>query len=227
MKGILGKIAPKALTFDCYGTLVDWEAGIKKTLTHLLLGKGSRVDVNSVFRTREDIEFDLIQADYKPYRDVLALSLKEAFDRFGVPYNGRDGEELAHSVPSWPVFEETKPSLLKLASKHKLGIISNIDNDIIAKTRDRIGVKFDLIVTAQDARAYKPSIRPFQLALERLEIEPSDILHISSGFRYDIPPAHQLGFRTAWINRKRERQPSGAGADQEFPSLAELAAFLT
>ncbi len=213
---------PKATTFDCYGTLVDWETGIKSSLRAILLGKGVRADLNALYRAREDIEFDLIQGEYQSYRDILSLSLKRAFSALSIPFSRLDGERLVESVPSWPVYAETKPALERLSSTSKLVIISNVDNDIIAKTRDRIGVKFDFIVTAQDAGAYKPSITPFQLALEKLKLKPNEILHVSSGFKYDIPPARQLGFRTAWVNRKREEPPNELEPDVEFENLAEL-----
>jgi len=214
------------LTFDCYGTLIDWELGIKTTLTTILRDKGISSSVEELFRAREDLEFELIQSEYRSYREILSLSLKEAFVQFHIPYGNRDGERLAESLPKWPVFPETVPSLIRLGRVCKLCIISNIDRDLIARTKDRIGVRFDVTVTAQDARAYKPSIRPFQLALEKLSVKPQQVLHVSSGFRYDIPPAHQLGIKTAWINRKRERAPVGFSTDYEFNNLADLAAWL-
>ena len=210
-----------AITFDCYGTLVDWEMGISAYLTRLLKEKRVLVDVSEILRAREDIEFEMIQATYKPYREILALSLKEAFYRLSIPYGDQDGEQLAESVPDWPPFAETKTALEKLCESASLAIISNIDNDIIKKTRERLGVKFQVVVTAQDAKAYKPNTAPFDLALRRLNCKPKDTLHVSSGFKYDIPPARKLGFRTAWINRKQEK--AKGQVDYEFPSLTELA----
>jgi len=214
------------LTFDCYGTLVDWESGIKSTIRTILDDKGINGNIEELYKTREDLEFELIQSEYRRYREILALSLKETFVQFHLPYSNRDGERLAESVSDWPLFPDTVTSLARLGRMRKLCIISNIDKDIIAKTKDRIGVRFDVTVTAQDARSYKPSIRPFQVALERLKASPSEVLHVSSGFRYDIPPAHQLGFNTAWVNRKHEKAPVGFSADYEFSSLADLATFL-
>jgi len=217
---------PSVISFDCYGTLVDWEAGITTFLTQTLKDKGVSADVNAVLRAREDTEFDLIQGAYRSYRDILSLSLKEAFYRFGIPYSDADGERLAESIANWPLFTETIPALGKLVRKSKLVIISNIDNDIIEKTRSSIGLKFLLTVIAQDGQAYKLSIKPFELALEKLGGKPGDFLHVSSGFRYDIPPAHKLGLRTAWINRKHEDKPKGQHVDHEFESLAQLAEFV-
>lgn len=217
---------PSVISFDCYGTLVDWEAGITSFLTQTFKDKGVLADVSGVLKAREDIEFELIQGAYRSYSDILSLSLKDAFYRFGIQYSDVDGKRLAESVPNWPVFTETRPALEKLAKKSRLVIISNIDNDIIEKTRNNIGAKFRLTVTAQDAQAYKPSIKPFELAQRKLGCKPADFLHVSSGFRYDIPPAHKLGFRTAWINRKHEEKPKGHQVDHEFESLTQLAEFV-
>lgn len=132
----------------------------------------------------------------------------------------------SESVPDWPIFPDTKTTLAQLRRMSKLCIISNIDKDIIAKTKDKIGVRFDVTVTAQEARSYKPSIRPFQLALEKLKVRSSEVLHVSSGFRYDIPPAQQLGLKTVWVNRKHEKAPIGFSADYELSNLADLVDFL-
>ena len=217
---------PTAVTFDCYGTLVDWESGISSFLEQLFREKRVNVDVIEVVKARENLDFELVQGPYRSYREVLGLSLRSAFPQFQIEYNEDDGKRLAESVPDWPVFEETRRALERLGRKCKLAIISNIDTDIIEKTKLKIGVPFDLIVTAQQTRAYKPSVKPFELALQKLACKPQDVLHVSSGFRYDIPPASKLGLRTAWVNRKQETKPAGLQADHEFRSLTELAAFV-
>lgn len=217
---------PSAVTFDCYGTLVDWEAGISDFLERTFREKRIKANLSEVLRVREDLDFELVQGPYRSYREILHLSLKEAFNRFGIEYNESDGRQLADSVSEWPVFEETKPALDRLAKRCRLAIISNIDSDIIEKTKNKIGVKFNLIVTAQEARAYKPGTKPFELALQKLGCMPQEVLHVSSGFRYDMPPASKLGFRTAWVNRKHEKKPSGVQVDHEFENLTELAQFV-
>ena len=205
---------------------MDWESGISAFLGQVFSEKGVSVDLIEVLRAREDIEFELIQGAYRSYRDILSLSLKEAFYRFSIQYSDRDGEQLAESISKWPVFKETRPALERLAEKSGLVIISNIDNDIIEKTRSILGVNFRLTVTAQDSRAYKPSIKPFEFAVRKLHCKPGEILHVSSGFRYDMPPARELGFKTAWINRKHEKKPRGHQVDYEFESLNKLAEFV-
>ena len=177
-----------------------------------------------MFKAREDIEFEMIQARYRSYAEILSQSLKETFQQFSIPYSKGDGERLAESVPTWLPFAETKPALETLGKKYELTIISNIDNNIIEKTKAKLGVRFHLTITAQDAAAYKPSIRPFQIALQKLGCKAEGVLHVSSGFRYDIPPAHQLGFKTAWVNRKQETIPEySSPPDYEFRNLTQLA----
>ncbi len=205
---------------------MDWEGGITSFLNGVLREKVSNVNVAELVRVREDLDFELVQDTYHSYKEILHLSLKETFNQFAIPYANRDGERLAESVPTWPIFKDTKPALDRMAQIANLAIISNIDNDIIERTKSRLGVKFHLTVTAQDVGAYKPGIRPFQVALQKLGCNAGEVLHVSSGFRYDIQPARQLGFRTVWINRKHEKKPIGSEVDYEFGNLAELADFV-
>ena len=216
----------KAITFDCYGTLVDWEAGITSFLAEILREKRTTANIPEVVRVREDIDFEMVQGPYRTYKEILRLSLKETFNRFQVNYIDEDGERLVQSVPTWPVFNETQSALGRLSRKSRLAIISNIDKDIIEKTKMKIGIEFAATITAQEAGAYKPTLRPFQAALKKLALKPENILHVSSGFRYDIPPARRLGFRTAWINRKSEPAPTHERANHEFRNLTDLADFV-
>jgi 2-haloalkanoic acid dehalogenase type II len=215
-----------AITFDCYGTLVDWEAGVTDFLTGILGEKGIRASIADVVRAREDIDFEMVQGVYRSYKGILRLSLKETFGRFQIPYMDSDGDRFVESVPNWPVFKETRPALERLSKKCRLAIISNIDKDVIEKTKTNIGIRFALTVTAQEARAYKPTVKPFEIAVKKLGCKPGDILHVSSGFRYDIPPARKLGFRTGWVNRKSEERQAKERADHEFRNLIELADFV-
>lgn len=206
--------------------MVDWQAGISDFFTEILREKGATANIPDLVRVREDIDFKMVQGPYRPYKEILRLSLKETFHQFQVGYNDQDGDKLVQSVPTWPVFKETRISLERLARNHLLGIISNIDKDIIEKTKANLGGQFAITITAEEARAYKPAPTPFQIAVKKLSTEPSNILHVSSGFRYDIPPAHRLGFKTAWVNRKSEPVAPSERADYEFRNLSELADFV-
>lgn len=216
----------KAIAFDCYGTLVDWEAGITSFLTEVLREKGASVSIPELVKVREDIDFEMVQGPYESYKKILHSSLKETFHRFQINYAERDGDRFVQSVPTWPVFKETRRALERLGRNRQLAIISNIDNDIIEKTKANIGIDFAVTVTAQQAASYKPTLKPFQMALKKLDAKPGGVLHVSSGFRYDIPPARKLGIRTAWVNRKSEQAPRSERADYEFKDLTELADFV-
>jgi 2-haloacid dehalogenase len=215
-----------AITFDCYGTLVDWEAGISGFMADVLREKGATVNIPELVRIRENIDFRMVQGPYRPYKEILRESLKETFHQFQVGYKDQDGDRLVESVPTWPIFKETRIALERLGLKHPLGIISNIDKDIIEKTKANIGSQFAITVTAEEAGAYKPTPAPFQIALKKLGTKPTNILHVSSGFRYDIPPARRLGFKTVWVNRKSEPITPGERVDYEFRNLSELADFV-
>ena len=218
-------------TFDCYGTLVDWEGGLGAFLYDLALRSGDPApEPGSALRERwEAIQFDLIRGEYRPYREVLALSLRRWMDERGYPWSAGEGEAIVRSMRSWQPFPDTRPAL---RSAHEAGlrlvIVSNTDRDIIEHTLHHLQLPFDEVVTAEDCGAYKPSPVPFERALERIGEPPERVLHVAFGFKYDIGPAAELGFRTAWVNRHAEEAPAGpARPDLEWRDLwglAELAA---
>jgi 2-haloacid dehalogenase len=223
-----------ALTFDCYGTLVDWETGILATLKQLLARHGVQPPGDSdLLSMYAQIEARQEEGEYQPYRDVLACVLISIASQCGItnlPEHEQD--ELAESLPRWPPFPDTAPFLRRAASTYKLCICSNIDDDLFEGTRRALGVPIDFVVTAQRCRSYKPNPRHFQLALELLQLPPDRILHIAESRRHDIEPAKKLGFQTAWVNRHKARPgPSASGhadatPDLEVASLTELGALL-
>lgn len=223
-----------ALTFDCYGTLVDWETGILATLKQVLSRHDAQPPGDSdLLSMYAQIEARQEEGDYQPYRDVLACVLISIASRCGVsdlPEHEQD--ELAESLPRWPVFPDTAPFLRRAAGTYKLCVCSNIDEDLFEGTRKALGAPIDLVVTAERCRSYKPNPRHFQLALELLALPPHRVLHIAESRRHDIAPAKALGLRTAWVNRHKHRPgPSASGEgdatpDVEVASLDELAALL-
>jgi 2-haloacid dehalogenase len=217
---------PRVLSFDCYGTLVEWEAGLREVFAEILARKGEQTLNISPERFRErweDLQFQLIQGPYQPYRDILKRSLAQTLAAFDLPYEPLDGEALVAAMPTWGPFPEVPAALDWMRGGFKLAIITNTDNDIISQTVERIGVHFDSITTAMDAGAYKPSPKPFRLALERVAVDPADVLHIAFGFDYDIAPAQQLGCRTLWLNRKREPHAGTIVPDYTAENLGEIA----
>jgi 2-haloacid dehalogenase len=210
-------------TFDCYGTLIDWEGGIGSFLYDIALRNEDAPPPGAELRERwETIQFEVIRGDYRPYKEVLTESLRLWADERGY---GLDGDDLVRAMRSWQPFTDTTPALrLVQEAGIKLVPISNTDHDILDHSERHMRLKFDDRVTAQDCKAYKPRDTVFEQALERLGVEPARILHVAFGFKYDIAPAKRAGMQTAWINRHVEPLPSATDEpDYEWRDLWGLA----
>jgi 2-haloacid dehalogenase len=199
---------PKAITFDCYGTLIDWESAIQEFFAESLDSKGyGNVDPRTLQTEWEEIQFHYIQEQYRPYRQVLRDTLRIVFKNYSIPSNDEEADEFADSMGYWKPFPDTRDAILELQKLVKVVLITNTDDAIIAETERTIGVKFDEIITAEQAGAYKPSHKGFLLARERLGLHVSEIWHAGFGFKYDIVPATELGYTTVWVNRQGEVRP--------------------
>ncbi len=195
---------PKAMTFDCYGTLIDWESGIQQFFAQRLAAHHLEgLDPRALQHKWEEIQFVAIQQPYRPYRQVLHETMRMTLESWQIPYAEQD----ATAMGSWPPFPDTHQALLELQKLTKTVLITNTDDEIIAQTERTIGVKFDDIITAQQAGAYKPSHKGFLLARQRLDLPVSEIWHAAFGFNYDIVPATELGYTTVWVNRQGEARP--------------------
>lgn len=217
------------VTFDCYGTLIDWDAGIGGFLYSYALAFGEEAPPpGSVLRTEwESIQFELVQQPYRPYSEILFDSLEHFCRNRGYPYTPANGRALVDSMRSWQPFHDTKPTLKRLReSGLRTAIISNTDHAIIAHSLNQMRIEFDEVITAEDCQAYKPSDSVFEQALERLQTTPDRILHTAFGFKYDIGPAKKIGCQTAWINRNGEPRPGDIEPDHDWPTLWDLADFL-
>jgi 2-haloacid dehalogenase len=200
---------PKAMTFDCYGTLIDWESEITRFFAGIITARHTAgVDPRALQRHWEEVQFAFID-QYRPYRQVLRETMSVACADFGLPYTEEDAQAFADSMGRWLPFPDTAESLQAL---QKLGIkvvlITNTDDDIIAETQPLLGIWPDDIITAQQAGAYKPHHEGFHLARQRLGLAVEDIWHTGFGFKYDIVPAAELGYTTVWMNRQGEARPS-------------------
>jgi 2-haloacid dehalogenase len=216
----------KAATFDCYGTLIDWEAGLAAFLYDLARRCGEdEPPPGDELRARwEEIQFELIGGSFRSYRDVLSHSLRAWSGERGHRWNDREGHALEVSMQCWQPFRDTIPALKAAkAAGLKLAIISNSDQAIMEHTlRQLPGLEFERVVLSEEVRAYKPDQPPFTRALDDLELHPSEILHVAFGFKYDIGTAKKLGFQTAWVNRHREERPKGVDPDHEWTDLWPL-----
>jgi 2-haloacid dehalogenase len=222
------------LTFDCYGTLINWEDGILRCLHTLLAehGKGTGTDDATILKLYGDFEAIAEMGEFRSYRQVLKSVVTHFGEEFGFVPTNRQAESLAESLKSWKPWPDTVDALKKLNKRFRLAIISNVDNDLFAATRPQLEVEFSQVITAQQAQAYKPSLKIFNLALSRVPTPADRILHVGQSIYHDVLPAHSLGIATVWVNRPSAR--GGVGAvkaaegqpDLEVQSLAELAAVL-
>lgn len=226
----------QAITFDCYGTLIDWEKGVLKALRPMLAVHGQAPGDAEIVRLYAEFEAEE-ERDYKPYRDVLMNVVDRFAHHFEFEAEDRERERLPESVARWEAFADTPKALAALASRYRLVICSNIDDDLFQATHAKLtsGVAaFERIVTAQYCRSYKPDPRHFRVALALLGLAPNQVLHVAQSIYHDIVPAGQLGMRTAWVNRPsalegRGMTPEAEGghtSDVTVRTVAELAARL-
>lgn len=208
------------ITFDCYGTLVDWESGIRGTLQRQL---------QSVGREWEDRFFELYvereawheSAAYRPYRELLAAAEADVLTAAGV--NPLPEPALADSLPNWKPFADTLQGLERLKEKYRLGVLSNIDRDLFAATARHLRVKFDLIITAEDVRYYKPGPAHFNRMLEQTGLSKSQVLHAAQSLYHDIGVCNKLNIPCVWINRRGEENTRSVRPIAEFPDLISFA----
>jgi 2-haloalkanoic acid dehalogenase type II len=212
-------------TFDCYGTLIDWEGGVGSFLYELARRHEQDPPPGRELRERwEALQFDLIQGEWRSYREVLADSLAAWAGERGYRIDEHDGEQLARSMESWQPFPDTVPALRAARDAGlRLWIISNTDRAIMGHSLRHLEVEFDGVTVAEDCHTYKPSTVPFEQALGEIELPPDQILHVAFGFKYDIGPAQQMGLQTAWVNRKQETAPGPERADHMWKDLWPLA----
>jgi 2-haloacid dehalogenase len=220
------------LTFDCYGTLIDWETGILKALKSVLQEVGRPAADNGILNIYADIEAGLEADEYRSYKETLRNIISELGERMDFKPNPAQREYLVKSLPDWPVFYDTVASLRAFKKKYKLAVISNIDNDLFEQTAKKLDVPFDWVITAEQVGSYKPSLKNFEYAFEKICVPRDKILHVAQSIYHDIVPASKLGLATVWVNRRKGRQGFGATKlahgepDLEVPDLATLVAMM-
>lgn len=210
------------ITFDCYGTLIDWESGIADAFLDAASENGIVLDRAAVLSAYAAVERRVQQEEYRRYRDVLDEAAARVCHGLGWSIDYERAVFLAESLPRWRPFPDTNPALERLrAAGCRLGILSNIDDDLLAATRKHFTVDFDLIVTAEQVRSYKPYHAHFTTARDR--IGKARWLHAAQSNLHDIVPANALGIPTAWINRKSMTALPGGVPAKELANLTELA----
>ena len=223
----------EALTFDCYGTLIDWEAGLTAAFRTVLDAHGIVADGEDLLNRYARHEAAAEAGPYRRYRDVLAAGLRGVAGELGFEPTPDELEVFGGSVADWPAFPDSAAALARLQERYRLGVITNCDDDLFAASNRRLGIEFDWIVTAQQVGAYKPNEASFHAAFERLGLPRERILHVAQSLFHDHVPAKRLGLSTVWIDRRRGRPGSGATPpadatpDAMYPDMASFAAAAT
>jgi 2-haloacid dehalogenase len=222
----------RVLTFDCYGTLIDWESGLLGALRPILDRYRVRFNDERVLEMHGRVESEAQRGEYRTYREILACVVEVMGRELGFAPAPDEIASLADSIPGWTPFPDTVEALQKLKRRFKLGIISNIDDDLIAASIRHLDVEFDWVVTAQQVRSYKPSPNNFERATERIGFPQDAIVHVAQSLFHDVVPAMEIGLATVWVNRRRGRPgfgatpPAEARPDLEVPDLAALVTLI-
>jgi len=206
-------------TFDCYGTLVDWNGGIRAELEKLF--GSSRAD-ELLVRYHELEPKIQVARPGASYREVLTVALERLASDTGLTLPEGEASVLAHSLPSWPVFEDVRPGLAETRARGwRLGILSNTDRDLIDASIDALGVPFETAIVAGEIASYKPAHRHWEVFYEQTGADPSGHVHVAQSLFHDIAPAAELGIPSIWINRLGE--PEDARPARTLPGVAHLA----
>jgi 2-haloacid dehalogenase len=219
----------EVVSFDCYGTLIDWESGILEALASFRSQYRDRATDDGLLEQYASLESVMESGEYIPYRDVLRGVMRGFARRFSVPEERLDPDLLLDSLPRWRPFPDTVESLRRLKERYKLAVISNTDDDLFAQTARSLEVPFDFVVTAQQVGAYKPSPKNFTHALQVFGIPKERLLHAAQSRFHDVAPARSLGIATVWVNRRLGKPGQGATTssdavpDLEVPDLRTLA----
>jgi len=223
----------EALTFDCYGTLIEWEAGLTAAFRTVLDAHRIEADGEDVLTRYARHESAAEAGPYRRYRDVLATGLRGVAGELGFEPTPAELEAFGGSVADWPAFPDSAAALARLQQRYRLGVITNCDDDLFAASNPRLGVDFDWVVTAQQVGAYKPNEAGFLAAFERIGLPRERILHVAQSLFHDHVPAKRLGLSTVWIDRRRGQAGSGATPpadatpDATYPDMASFAAAAT
>jgi 2-haloacid dehalogenase len=223
----------KVLTFDCYGTLIDWESGILAALKPFLSKKGYNLDDDNILQVFAKFEAEIQVGEYLNYREVLKRVLEKFGEHFNFTLAAEELYALADSIKDWLPFPDTVEALKALKQKYKLAIISNVDDNLFAFSAQHLEVEFDWIITAEQVKSYKPALNNFTVAIERINLPREQILHVACSIYHDIVPAKSLGISTVWVNRRAGKEGVGANlpvvaqADLEVPDLQTLAILST
>jgi 2-haloacid dehalogenase len=221
----------KVLTFDCYGTMIDWETGIFSALRPILVAHQKTIADSALLELYGELEAAAEQPPFQSYREVLQSVVLGLGERLGFMPTAAEARSLPESLARWQPFSDTVEALRILKTRYQLAVISNIDDDLFAATLPKLEVAFDHVITAQQARCFKPGMKIFEMAEKRIGVPRQEWLHVGQSVYHDVIPAKLLGIASVWVNRASPRTGAGAAKsavatpDLEVPNLGTLAEF--
>ena len=219
----------EVLTFDCYGTLIDWENGILRALRPIMQAHKTRATDNELLEAYAAAESKAESGEFMPYRRILEQVVRDLAAKFSFNASPQEQQSLPESLKAWQPFPDTVDALRRLHRRYKLAIIANTDDDLFGHTAKLLEVPFDFVTTALEVSSYKPSFNNFQRALEKMKISKDRILHVAQSLHHDIEPTRALGIHSVWVNRRHGKPGAGATVsssakpDLEVPDLKTLA----
>jgi 2-haloacid dehalogenase len=226
----------EVVSFDCYGTLIDWESGIISGLRPVLANHQIDVTDDEILdlhaQTEHRLQSSSTKGNYIKYREVLRKEVLEAGKRWGFEPEPPEVDALADSLRGWEPFPDTVEALWALKRRYRLAIISNVDDGLFALTACHLEVEFDWIITAEQAGTYKPSTNNFEVAIGRMGVGRERVLHAAESLFHDVLPAKEMGLSTVWVHRRTGKEgfgatpPADAEPDLEVPDLKTLASRL-
>jgi 2-haloacid dehalogenase len=215
------------LTFDCYGTIVDWDAGILAALRPILDAHGARLDDRAALDAYARHEAAVEAGPFRRYRDVLAQALRDVAAELHIAPDDAQVAAFAGSVGAWPLFDDSADALTRLAARYRLGVITNCDDDLFAATQAKLPITFDWVFTAQQIGSYKPDAANFAYAFERIDVPRERILHVAQSLHHDHVTARAIDLPSVWVDRRAQGPQAaravGAAPDLVVGDLATLA----
>jgi len=219
-----GAFEVQAISFDCYGTLIDWDGGIDRAFADLASLEGA--DPVRLAVDRAEMEQDVQRGSYRPYGEVLRRTLRAAARKQNLEPTAAELAAFAASIQGWPPFPDSHDALLLLAERYQLVLLSNVETHVLEKSIALLDAPFAACVTAEEVRSYKPRPAHFQEGLARLDLDANQVVHVAGSLYHDIRPASALGWRTVWVNRLDEPLPADVTPDLVVPDMASAAAAL-
>ena len=217
----------RALTFDCYGTIIDWDGGIRRALRAVPgLAGCDEGELERFLVDRERVEAELEVGPFHPYGRILRMSLQRTAELHGRTVSDAEAADFAAGMDAWPAFADSAQALQRLRTRFELAVLSNVERDVLLASLAPLAVDFAALVTADDVQSYKPATPHFDAGLRALELDPSQVLHVAGSLFHDVRPVRKLGWKSVWVNRRGAPIPSDIDPGDVYSDLTSLAETL-